>query len=244
MIVMDRKRLLAVAFISIMVFSLVNVTKMPDLVSANLTLAKEYYPKFVLPNDEPPTVNVFSPTNDTVYNSTDIELNFNITKPDSWFRQDGEVCIGEITEVEYYLDPTEKVGSGKHELLVNDTVCDSPPKELAFSIVLNDLTEGFHVVRISVTSETFYYPFESYPFYVSFHRLGSNTEAITFSIAPQHIPSPTIEPTIEPTSTPKPHAGFLGTNLPTEYGYAIVAALVIIVVAGLSLFFYKKQRRK
>lgn len=63
-------------------------------------------------------------------------------------------------------------------------------------------------------------------------------------------PSPTIEPTSEPTSTPpeptptsKPKTGFLDTGLPLEYGYAIVAAIVIIIVAGLSLVYFKKLRK-
>jgi hypothetical protein len=36
----------------------------------------------------------------------------------------------------------------------------------------------------------------------------------------------------------------LGTNLPVEYGYAIVAVLVIVAVAGLSLFYFKKLRKQ
>jgi parallel beta-helix repeat protein len=60
---------------------------------------------------------------------------------------------------------------------------------------------------------------------------------------PTPIVSPTIEPTAEPTSTPKPQSGFLGTNIPIEYGYAIVAVLVIIIVAGLSLVYIKKFRK-
>ena len=53
-------------------------------------------------------------------------------------------------------------------------------------------------------------------------------------------PTPTVEPTLNPTSTAKQPSGFLGTNLPLEYGYAIVAVLVIIIVAGLSLVCLKK----
>jgi hypothetical protein len=231
------KKVLAVALFFIMVLP----TSVIDLVSANPTLAKEYYPKFVLPNDEPPTLSVFSPTNGTVYNSTEVELNFTIIKPDSWYRQDGEICIGEITEVEYYLDPTEKFGSGKHELSANDTVCDNPSKELGFSIVLKDLTEGFHVVKILAEAVTYYYPFENYSFYVSSNPMVSNTMAITFDVSSHGIHSPSVEPTIEPTSThtatSKPQSGFLGTNLPIEYGYAIVAVLVIAVVAGLGLVY-------
>jgi len=72
----------------------------------------------------------------------------------------------------------------------------------------------------------------------------------TPSSSPNPTPSPTLAPTVESTSIPeatsipKQQTGFLGTNLPMEYGYAIVAVLVIIVVAGLSLVYFKKQRRK
>lgn len=56
-------------------------------------------------------------------------------------------------------------------------------------------------------------------------------------------PAPTLSLIIEPTSTPRQQTGFLGTNLPVEYGYAIVSVLVIILVAGLSLFCFKKLRK-
>jgi hypothetical protein len=62
------------------------------------------------------------------------------------------------------------------------------------------------------------------------------------SLSPSPTIAPTIEPTSEPSSTPKPASGFLGTHLPVEYGYAIVAVLVIIVVAG-SLVYFKKIRK-
>ena len=55
-------------------------------------------------------------------------------------------------------------------------------------------------------------------------------------------PTPTLTPTIAATSTPKPQTGFLGTNLPIEYGYAIVAVLVIAVV-GVCLFYLRRPRK-
>jgi hypothetical protein len=77
-----------------------------------------------------------------------------------------------------------------------------------------------------------------------------NTELIQFSIMTA-TPTPPITPsssstpisTMEPTSTPKQTTGFLGTSLPAAYGYAILAVLVIIVVAGLSLVYIKKLRK-
>jgi hypothetical protein len=45
-------------------------------------------------------------------------------------------------------------------------------------------------------------------------------------------------------STPKPPLGFLGTDFPMEYGYAIITAVVIILVAGVSLVYFKKLRKQ
>jgi hypothetical protein len=72
--------------------------------------------------------------------------------------------------------------------------------------------------------------------------ISSPTPSITQN--PNSSPSPTSEPTIEPTSTPKPQTGFLDTNLPTEYGYIIVAVLVVAVVGGLSLLYLKKLSKQ
>ena len=72
------------------------------------------------------------------------------------------------------------------------------------------------------------------------HSDLSNFTVNTATPSPVVTSSPTTFPTAEPTSTPKQPSGFLGTNLPLEYGYAIVAVLVIIIVAGLSLVCLKK----
>jgi hypothetical protein len=66
------------------------------------------------------------------------------------------------------------------------------------------------------------------------------------SPSPSPTVAPTIDPTMEPTSTPqaeKQQTGFLGTGLPMEYGYAIVAVVAIMVVAGLSLACFEKYRK-
>jgi len=63
------------------------------------------------------------------------------------------------------------------------------------------------------------------------------SHTVTFST------SATVEPTLEPTARPKQQTGFLGTNLPIEYSYEIVAAFAIIVVAGLGLVYFKRVRK-
>jgi hypothetical protein len=85
-----------------------------------------------------------------------------------------------------------------------------------------------------------------------FGNVGTAETAITIpspvttpSPSPSPTVIPTIEPTVEPTSTPtvKPNTGFLGTNIPLEYGYAIVAVL-LVGVAGASLLLYSRKRKK
>jgi hypothetical protein len=56
-------------------------------------------------------------------------------------------------------------------------------------------------------------------------------------------PSPILEPTTEPTTTLEPSQGFLGKGLPVEYCLALVAGLVIIIVSGISLVYFKKLRK-
>jgi hypothetical protein len=57
------------------------------------------------------------------------------------------------------------------------------------------------------------------------------------------IAEPTSTPvaTAVPSATPRQQIGFLGTSLPVEYGYAIVAVLALAVVAGLSLAYLKRH---
>jgi hypothetical protein len=65
----------------------------------------------------------------------------------------------------------------------------------------------------------------------------------TVSISPSPVPTATSSPIIEPSSSPEPQSGFLGTSMPMEYGYAIIAVLVIVAVAGLSLAYFKRVRK-
>ena len=88
---------------------------------------------------------------------------------------------------------------------------------------------------------------EPTPSYTPFVTI-TPTETIFTHPIPTATLSPILNPTASPTSTeptktstsiPKP-SGFLGTNIPAEFGYAIAAVLIIIVV-GLSLFYYRKR---
>jgi len=66
------------------------------------------------------------------------------------------------------------------------------------------------------------------------------SETIYFSIKTQQSqPSPTLQPTNPPVQQP---AGFLGSNLPIEYGYGIVAVTVAAVIVSLLVYFKKRKR--
>jgi hypothetical protein len=95
------------------------------------------------------------------------------------------------------------------------------------NVTLTGLPEGIHTLEIYANDTV--------------GNIG-HSDLIQFTIDTS-TPSPTLAPTVEPTSTPKQQTGFLGTNLPTEYGYAIVGILVIVVVAGLSMVYLKKLRK-
>jgi parallel beta-helix repeat protein len=84
---------------------------------------------------------------------------------------------------------------------------------------------------------------DRFPLLTPFPILTISTSSFIPSISPSETQKPEISPS--PSSqADKQQTGFLGTNLPLEYSYAIVAVLIIIVVvAGLSLVYYKKLRK-
>ena len=98
-----------------------------------------------------------------------------------------------------------------------------------FTLPLKDLSEGSHLLVVNTDTDRAEISFTI--------NTATPSPNITSS------PSPTIEPTAKPTSTPNHQSGFLGTNLPLEYGYALLAVLVVLVVAGLSLAYFKKLRK-
>ena len=191
--------------------------------------ATQYFPRIA--NKEAPTLTIFSPLNETVYNLTNISIDFNVTKPDSWYTENGDVRIGVIDRIEYVLDPAEN-GSTKKEINTPanyHTLANRPPKEIPFSVLLTNLTEGTHRISIEAFGGTYYAPFGDQVYFCE--RLNSTIANIIFAIESK------------PTTT-QMLTGFLGTSLPIEYGYAIIAVLVIVAVAGLGLVYFKKLRHK
>lgn len=64
------------------------------------------------------------------------------------------------------------------------------------------------------------------------------------SLTQQPTESPSVSQTPEPTLILKQQSGFLGTTLPLEYGYTIMAVLVVAVVAGTSLVLIRNRRKR
>jgi hypothetical protein len=95
---------------------------------------------------------------------------------------------------------------------------------------LSPLSAGSHKITVFGDFEVWNTTVESGP--------QSSQIAVYFAVN-----SSSFSKTIEPSSTPIHQTGFLGTTLPLEYGFAILAVLVIIVVAGLSVVYLKKRRK-
>jgi hypothetical protein len=201
----------------------------------------------IAPPSHPPTVLIQSPQN-TTYNSGTLTLTIKADKS----QLDDKA---ELKEISYVLD-------GVFFNAYNSSSALGPPS-LTWATTLN-LTQGTHTIEAYSQART-YLPIEGsvYDFGggVNFGSVVKSEPAkLTFTVAsssdstsptiepsssaipsPSPSPSPTLPPTIEPTSTPKQQSGFLGTSFPTEYGYAIMAVLVITVVAGLGLVYFKKR---
>jgi hypothetical protein len=115
----------------------------------------------------PPTITVKSPVQNQSYSSSDVWLNFTITKPKAWFvnevayteNLDPEtLTIGRVTSVYFILDDGEP-----QNITVNDgglpsefSIDVSPTRILNFSTRLL-LTGRVHFVKVGFEANTYYY---------------------------------------------------------------------------------------
>ena len=72
----------------------------------------------------------------------------------------------------------------------------------------------------------------------------SQTQTLTIPTGP-NTPSntPPFSPTLDPDSTSTNQSGFLGTNLPIEYGYVLVVAVMVVVVLSLAAIAIRRQKK-
>lgn len=218
---MSRKRLLAAATIRILSLSYLGGVTIVDLASADPGPYIGYA-----------TLSVLSPEQNKTYNVNSITLTFNV----SWASFPDDYALAQ-----YYLD-----GQGKGSIYAKDAY--SP-----YSVTLNGLNDGAHTVQIKMT--VYWKEYESN--LVSFNvntktsPLASATPAPTPTSAPQLSPSPSPSPSssltqkpetsLSPSPTPLQQTSFLGTSLSMEYGYAIVATLLVMSVLALT-YYSRKQR--
>ena len=184
-------------------------------------------------------ITLYSPVNKT-YNGENLLLNLSLHLAGNFASVDPNISMN------YSIDETYKgvvplKSNGQMDMFTTAIGTVNLPK----------LPQGSHCLTINLyglNQKTYEPKYLSYVNTVYFSTFGINptlsptaTPSPSPTLSPS--PSPTSEPTKAPTSTPKQQTGFLGTNLPTEYGYAIVAVLVLAVVAGLSLVYFMKVKR-
>jgi hypothetical protein len=110
----------------------------------NLTWADMFIPYPAEPNEDPPTIALQSPHNET-YAKNNVTLNFTVTKPDSW-------TFDMITSINYILDDYEPVVLFKS----SSTYTDRLPKETTYSKELTGLDEGLHSLQVNVATNHFF----------------------------------------------------------------------------------------
>jgi hypothetical protein len=132
----------------------------------------------------PPSIIVSSPIQNATYNSTNVSLNFTVTKPDNWFGPDRgnytvEYVFGKIKSVYYAVD------SGKNKSITvdeGDLFYSTIPAQRAFSFSFSlNLTSGQHKVTIGVKADTYYIvnPFSSSPASVV---VWGNSDPVIFTV--------------------------------------------------------------
>ena len=142
------------------------------------------------PVTDPIVITVFPPTNQSVYfNTNNITIEFNVTKPDSWF-DSNYLFVGIIQEIYYSLDGNRST-IFKPDLSYN-WYTDGLPKTSQYSIALGNLSQGMHNITVAVNATTYWMrysgdgTFQDYQ-YVSLPAYST----IQFNIVPNN-PSPTM----------------------------------------------------
>jgi len=202
-------------------FSIITAVHLVNLVEAN------FYPIFrgVKPpdvNTEPPIISITSPESYTIYDTNDVQLTFNVSVGESTAASSKWICElyfkGDWQENKTYIDLEEFYGesyASKRSSLL-------PPE---FSFNLTDIPEGKHTITVYANEKGHEWetPQPLPVFYWSFFINGSAT--VNFTI--DAIPEPLI----------------LGSTFPMEYGYAIVAATVIVAAIAGCLFWKILRQR-
>lgn len=200
-------------------FSIITAVHLVNLVGANFV---PMYRGVKAPDDDtkPPIISIASPENYTVYDTDNVQLIFNVSVGESATASSKWICElyykGDWQENKTYIDLEEFYGESY-------TYERSSLLPSEFSFNLTDIPEGNHSITV-YANETGYYH-SNFIDYWSFFINDSTTVNFTIDTTP--------EPLI------------LGSIFPMEYGYAIVAATVIVAaIAGCLFLKILRQRPK
>jgi hypothetical protein len=234
LIALSKKRILAVALVLALIVPLMGQSQVRFFVLANPVYLRD-----------PPTVSLTSPAPMQTINSTFAFLKVHVSLLNAGLKSIPDQAEN-VRWMHYYLDGQIQTLLSFEEpkvVVVYDAwVLYSVDSKAVF---LPHLSDGTHTLVLEGETTL------NRTLNLSTHFMV-NTAIPNPSSSTSPLPSPTTTPlatlapttestsTPEPTSTPKPQSGFLGTNLPTEYGYAMMA--VLIIIAGLSLFIFKKRK--
>ena len=179
------------------------------------------------PSQEFPTLKVNSPKNGEVFTATTVEINFTVTKPDSWnfYWLTFMPVIGTYV-VHVYLD------GNLHSTYDDPRSTGFPTADYLF---LYRLTRGTHSVKIEVEAYSYYDDPSPEPG----DRLTYSkniTETIHFTVNAD-LPTPTPSPTPSPSPELTPEVGPFPTAL-------VTGVIIAVAIVGIGLFVYFKKSHR
>ena len=219
-----KKTTFMLALIMVLLSSAMGVASLVDFTKAN-PLYLSWYPSE--PITTPPIITLQSPSQNQNYNSTNIWLNFTVSKPETWFSQTElsesympgtYMAVGRLISYHYILDGNESQNISVEDKFHRIDPPDKPEETLSFSINLN-LTEGAHNITVIVESESTYV-IEEYRFSDSPKTtpILESSETAFFNI---------VEPNAE--------------SFPTTFALAVSGLSLAVVSVGLLLYFKKRK---
>jgi hypothetical protein len=218
-------------FLTVLIFSFLTVSFVYNVEYSFLVSANG----FIMPRF--PSISLVSPVRNGTYTTNTVPLIFTVS-----------TLQYQIDRINYFLD-----------LKILNSYYEKSKVEVSISENLIHLSEGLHRLDIyaydGMGDENHlivYFTIDMKNHTTATSNPSPSASTASLPPSPTTLTSPiisssdepTTEPSCQPISSPRQQSGFLGTNLPLEYGYAIVAVLVIIVVAGLSLVYFKKLRKQ
>jgi hypothetical protein len=203
-------------------FSLITAVHLVNLVEANFV---PVHRGVRAPDDytKPPIISMTSPENDSVYDTNNVQLTFNVSVGESTSAFSKWICElyykGDWQTDKTYIDLEEFYGKSpayeRSSLL---------PSEFSFN--LTDIPEGNHSITVYANETGYVNDEDNAPFYYWSFFINSSA-TVNFTI--DAIPEPLI----------------LCSTYPMEYGYAIVAATVTVAaIAGYLFWKIIRQRPK